>query len=209
MRDHRLLLLAAIALDLSRPRALRRIAREAGATINVLPVDLRPGVPGLGRPAAGQARAAAPGVPAGRAEALQRVPRRGRSTCSRSTSRSSGDDAAKLIIAVDMHDGSDAAMRIAGAILRAVWVEEQQHRRPERCCSRCSPSAAAGRAASTIRTVAGGARALRGGFAAGDRRRRVRRAELRRSTARCSGARTGSTSSSAGCSAASGHGAAR
>ena len=30
------------------------------------------------------------------------------------------DDAAKLIIAVDMHDGSEAAMRIAGRILRGV-----------------------------------------------------------------------------------------
>jgi len=37
----------------------------------------------------------------------------------------SGDDAAKLIIAVDMHDGSDAAMRIAGRILRGVWVDER------------------------------------------------------------------------------------
>ena len=36
-----------------------------------------------------------------------------------------GDDAARLIIAVDMHDGSEAAMAIAGAVLRAVWVEER------------------------------------------------------------------------------------
>jgi 2-hydroxychromene-2-carboxylate isomerase len=35
------------------------------------------------------------------------------------------DDAAKLIIAVDLHDGSDAAMRITGRILRGVWVEER------------------------------------------------------------------------------------
>ena len=35
------------------------------------------------------------------------------------------DDAAKLIIAVDMNDGSDAAMRIAGRILRGVWVDER------------------------------------------------------------------------------------
>jgi carboxymethylenebutenolidase len=35
------------------------------------------------------------------------------------------DDAAKLIIAADMHDGSDAAMRIAGALLRGVWVDEK------------------------------------------------------------------------------------
>ncbi|WP_280153275.1 2-hydroxychromene-2-carboxylate isomerase [Piscinibacter sp. XHJ-5] len=36
-----------------------------------------------------------------------------------------GDDAAQLIIAVDMHDGTDAAMAITGAILRAVWVEDR------------------------------------------------------------------------------------
>jgi carboxymethylenebutenolidase len=36
-----------------------------------------------------------------------------------------GDDAARLIIAVDRHEGSDAAMRITDAVLRAVWVEER------------------------------------------------------------------------------------
>jgi len=36
-----------------------------------------------------------------------------------------GDDAARLIIAVDMHDGSEAAMGLTDSILRAVWV---QHR---------------------------------------------------------------------------------
>lgn len=36
-----------------------------------------------------------------------------------------GDDAARLIIAVEMHDGTEAAMRIAGAVMRAVWVEER------------------------------------------------------------------------------------
>jgi 2-hydroxychromene-2-carboxylate isomerase len=36
-----------------------------------------------------------------------------------------GDDSAKLIIGVDRHDGSDAALRIAGAILTAVWVQER------------------------------------------------------------------------------------
>jgi len=35
------------------------------------------------------------------------------------------DDAAKLIIAVDGADGSDAAMRIAGALLRGVWAEQR------------------------------------------------------------------------------------
>jgi 2-hydroxychromene-2-carboxylate isomerase len=35
------------------------------------------------------------------------------------------DDAAQLIVAVDMHDGSEAAMALTGAILRAVWVEDR------------------------------------------------------------------------------------
>ena len=37
----------------------------------------------------------------------------------------SGDDAARLIIAVDLYDGVDAAMRMADAVLRAVWVQER------------------------------------------------------------------------------------
>jgi len=36
-----------------------------------------------------------------------------------------GDDAARLIIAVDLHDGSDAAMTLTGAVLRGVWVDER------------------------------------------------------------------------------------
>jgi 2-hydroxychromene-2-carboxylate isomerase len=36
-----------------------------------------------------------------------------------------GDDAAKLIIAVDQLDGTPAALALTGAILRAVWVEER------------------------------------------------------------------------------------
>jgi 2-hydroxychromene-2-carboxylate isomerase len=37
----------------------------------------------------------------------------------------SGDDSAKLIIAVDMHDGAEAAMRIAGAVMAACWEQER------------------------------------------------------------------------------------
>lgn len=33
--------------------------------------------------------------------------------------------AARLIIAVDLHDGADAAMAVTGAMMRAVWVEER------------------------------------------------------------------------------------
>jgi len=36
-----------------------------------------------------------------------------------------GDDAARLIVAVDEHEGSDAAMALTGALLRAVWVEQR------------------------------------------------------------------------------------
>ncbi|MDP3137908.1 MAG: 2-hydroxychromene-2-carboxylate isomerase [Burkholderiaceae bacterium] len=34
------------------------------------------------------------------------------------------DDAARLIIAVEMHDGGDAAMKFSGAVFRAIWARE-------------------------------------------------------------------------------------
>ena len=36
-----------------------------------------------------------------------------------------GDDAARLILAVDRHDGADAAMKLTGAVLAAVWAQER------------------------------------------------------------------------------------
>ena len=36
-----------------------------------------------------------------------------------------GDDAARLIIATDLQLGSDAAMRLSGAVLAAVWAQER------------------------------------------------------------------------------------
>lgn len=36
-----------------------------------------------------------------------------------------GDDAARLIIAVDLHDGTQAALRMAGAVLAACWAQER------------------------------------------------------------------------------------
>jgi carboxymethylenebutenolidase len=36
----------------------------------------------------------------------------------------SGDDAACLIIAVDLHDGTDAALRLTASVLAAVWANE-------------------------------------------------------------------------------------
>jgi carboxymethylenebutenolidase len=35
------------------------------------------------------------------------------------------DDAARLIVAVDLADGADAALRLTGAVLSAVWAEER------------------------------------------------------------------------------------
>ena len=35
------------------------------------------------------------------------------------------DDAAKLIVAVDLHDGTDAAMKLCGSVFAAVWVQER------------------------------------------------------------------------------------
>jgi 2-hydroxychromene-2-carboxylate isomerase len=41
------------------------------------------------------------------------------------------DDAARLIIAVDLNDGADAAMRMSGAVFRAVWEQEMDIANPE------------------------------------------------------------------------------
>jgi carboxymethylenebutenolidase len=37
----------------------------------------------------------------------------------------SADPASRLIIAVDLHDGSEAALRLTGAVLTAVWAQER------------------------------------------------------------------------------------
>ncbi|MDR3452173.1 MAG: 2-hydroxychromene-2-carboxylate isomerase [Rhodoferax sp.] len=37
----------------------------------------------------------------------------------------SSDDAARLFVAVDTHDGAEAAMKIAGAVFAAVWAQER------------------------------------------------------------------------------------
>jgi len=36
-----------------------------------------------------------------------------------------GDDAARLIIAVDQHDSTQAALKMAGAVFAAVWAQER------------------------------------------------------------------------------------
>ena len=36
-----------------------------------------------------------------------------------------GDDAGRLIVAVDLQDGADAALRLSGAVFSAVWVQQR------------------------------------------------------------------------------------
>ena len=99
------------------------IAAKAGATINVLPVDLGRVFPvSGGLPLAKRA----PQRQAYRLLELKRfseflgLPM----NVQPKYFPVNGDDAAKLIIAIDMHDGTAAAMRIAGAVMKGVWVEQ-------------------------------------------------------------------------------------
>ena len=104
---------------------LRAIAAAAGATIRVRPVDLG----GRVFPVSGGLPLAkrAPQRQAYRLVELKRwseflgVP----IVLQPRHFPVSPDDAAKLIVATDIHDGADAAMAIGGAILRAVWVEDR------------------------------------------------------------------------------------
>ncbi len=102
-----------------------QIAKSAGAAINVLPVDLG----GKVFPVSGGLPLAkrAPQRQAYRLLELKRFSEylHAPIVLQPKFFPVNPDDAAKLIIAVDMHEGSDAAMRIAGRILRGVWVDER------------------------------------------------------------------------------------
>ncbi|MES2529948.1 MAG: 2-hydroxychromene-2-carboxylate isomerase [Pseudomonadota bacterium] len=100
------------------------IAAKAGATVRIRPVDL-----GAVFPVSG-------GLPLGK-----RAPQRQAYRLTELTRFSrhlglplnpkpkffpvSGDDAARLIIAVDQHDGTEAAMKLCAAVFSAVWVQER------------------------------------------------------------------------------------
>ena len=104
---------------------LLQMAKQAGATVRIMPVDL-----------GGQIFPATGGLPVG-----QRPPQRQAYrlvelqrfshflqmpfNLKPKFSPVAGDDAARLIIAVDQHDGVDAAMKVCGAVLAAVWVQER------------------------------------------------------------------------------------
>jgi 2-hydroxychromene-2-carboxylate isomerase len=101
-----------------------RIARAAGATVNLLPADY------------GQVFPVSGGLPLG-----QRAPQRQAYRLVDLARFSSalklplnlqpkffpvaGDDAARLVIAVSRQDGADAAMTLSGAIFAAVWAQER------------------------------------------------------------------------------------
>jgi 2-hydroxychromene-2-carboxylate isomerase len=101
-----------------------QIVKDAGATVRVMPMDLGKVFPISG------------GLPLGK-RAPQRQAYRLVELARFSKSLNlplnlhpkffpvAGDPAAKLIIAVDMHHGTDAALAITGDVLSAVWHEEQ------------------------------------------------------------------------------------
>ena len=102
-----------------------RIAADAGAEVKVRPMDLGGKVfPVSGGLPLGQR---APQRQAYRLVELARfrehlgVPLNLKPKCF----PVAGDDAARLIIAVDNADGSAAALRLTGAVLAAVWVQER------------------------------------------------------------------------------------
>jgi carboxymethylenebutenolidase len=101
------------------------IAKAAGATVNVLPVDLG----GKVFPVSGGLPLAkrAPQRQAYRLVELQRFSDfLGRPIVLQPKYFPvATDDAAKLIIAVDLADGSQAALRLTGRILRGVWVDQR------------------------------------------------------------------------------------
>jgi 2-hydroxychromene-2-carboxylate isomerase len=101
-----------------------QLAKAAGATVRVMPMDLGKVFPISG------------GLPLGK-RAPQRQAYRLVELARFSQALSlplnlhpkffpvAGDPAAKLIIAVDMHHGTEAALDITGAVLAAVWHEER------------------------------------------------------------------------------------
>ena len=100
------------------------MARQAGATVRVLPADYSKVFPISGGLPLGQR---APQRQAYRLMELKRF--------SESLQLSlhikpaffpvAGDDAARLIIAVDQQDGAEVAMRLSAAVFKAVWAEER------------------------------------------------------------------------------------
>lgn len=102
----------------------RQLAAEAGATVRVRPIDMGSVFPVSG------------GLPLGK-RAPQRQAYRLIDLARWSQHLGlalnpkpkffpvASDDAARLIIAVDLNDGTEAAMRISEAVFQAIWVQER------------------------------------------------------------------------------------
>jgi 2-hydroxychromene-2-carboxylate isomerase len=101
------------------------IARTAGAAVNVLPIDLGgqvfPVSGGLPLPKRAPQRQAYRLLELKRFSDWLAIPL----NVQPKHFPVNGDDASRLILAVCRHDGSDAAMRLSGAVMRAVWAEER------------------------------------------------------------------------------------
>ena len=107
-----------------------RMAAQAGANVNVLPVDLggkifpvSGGLPLSQRPPQRQAYRL---LELARWREYLQLPL----NIKPRFFPVAGDDAARLIIAVDHADGSAAALRLAGAVLAAVWAQERDIANP-------------------------------------------------------------------------------
>lgn len=103
---------------------LVQIAKAAGATVRLMPMDL------------GQVFPLSGGLPLGKRAPQRQAYRLVELTRFSKALRLplnlhpqffpvAGDSAAKLIIAVDMHHGTDAALSLAGAVLAAVWHQDR------------------------------------------------------------------------------------
>lgn len=103
---------------------LARMAREAGAAVRVLPMDLGgrvfPVSGGLPLPKRAPQRQAYRLVELRRWADWLGLPL----TLHPKYFPVPADDAARLILAVDTADGSEAAMALTGALMRACWAEE-------------------------------------------------------------------------------------
>lgn len=103
---------------------LAEIARAAGATVRVRPVDFGAVFPVSGGLPLGKR------APQRQAYRLVELARFSRHLGLPINVKPrffpvAGDDAAKLIVAVDMNDGADRAMQVTAAVFAAVWVQER------------------------------------------------------------------------------------
>ncbi len=103
---------------------LARIASAAGASVNLLPADYGKVFPVSGGLPLGQR---APQRQAYRLVDLARFSSQLKMPLNLKPKffPVAGDDAARLIIAVNQQDGTDAAMKLCGAVFAAVWAQER------------------------------------------------------------------------------------